>query len=173
VTEQTFGVDPRYVFARIDRKTLSASLRVNVNLTPDLTVQYWGQPFIATGKYSEYKYITSPMAGNYENRFHIYTAEQLSYDSGNFMVDEDNDGATDYNFGKRDFNVQEFLSNLVLRWEFNPGSSVYLVWSQSRSCFNDSGQMDVFNDLGDLFDCKDNKPHNVFLVKFSYRFGLR
>jgi len=173
VTKQTFGGEPRYVFARIDRKTLSASLRVNVNLTPDLTVQYWGQPFIATGKYSEYKYITVPMADKYEERFHIYTPEQLSYTDGDFMVDEDRDGTTDYSFGKGDFNVKEFLSNLVVRWEFNPGSSVYLVWSQSRSCFNDSGRMEVFNDLGDLFNCKDNKPHNVFLVKFSYRFSLR
>jgi len=113
------------------------------------------------------------MADEYKDRFHVYTPAQISLNSGSYDIDENSDGTTDYNFGKPDFNVQEFLSNLVIRWEYNPGSTIYLVWSQTRSCFNDSGQMDVFNDLGDLFNCKDNKPHNVFLVKFSYRFGLR
>ena len=76
----------------------------------------------------------------------------------------------DYGFDKPDFNVQEFLSNFVIRWEYNPGSSVYLVWSQTRSNSNTSGTMDYSNDMEDLFS---EKPHNVFLIKFSYRFGLR
>ncbi len=173
VTRRSFNGDTRYIFAHIDRQTLSASLRINLNISPDLTLQYWGQPFIATGKYTEYKFITNPMAGEFRDRYHIYQPEQINYSDGTWYIDEDSDGTNDYSFGKPDFNVQEFLSNLVIRWEFNPGSSLYLVWSQQRSCFNDSGQMDVFNDMGDLFNCKDNKPHNVFLVKFSYRFGLR
>lgn len=173
VTRKSFGNETRYIFAKINRETLSASLRVDFNLTPELTLQYWGQPFIATGKYSEFKYITNPMADEYKDRFHVYTPAQISLNSGSYDIDENSDGTTDYNLGKPDFNVQEFLSNLVIRWEYNPGSTIYLVWSQTRSCFNDSGQMDVFNNLGDLFNCKDNKPHNVFLVKFSYRFGLR
>ena len=173
VTKKSFAGEDRYIFAHIDRKTLMASFRVNLNLSPDLTLQYWGQPFIATGKYSEFKYITNPMADKFTDRFHIYEGNEISFDADNYNIDENKDGTVDYSFGKRDFNVQEFLSNMVLRWEFNPGSSVYIVWSQSRSCYNDTGEMDVFNDLGDLFNCKDNKPHNVFLVKFSYRFGLR
>jgi len=173
VTKSTFGTDDRYIFANIDRKTISASLRVNLNLSPDLTLQYWGQPFVATGKYSDYKFITDPMAENYRDRFHVYTPGQISSDPDNFYIDENEDNVTDYDFGKRDFNVQEFLSNLVVRWEYNPGSSLYIVWSQTRSGYNGSGNMDFFNDLGDLFDAGDNKPHNVFLIKLSYRFGLR
>ncbi len=173
ITATNYNSQERYIFGYISRNTFNASIRVNINLSPDLTLQYWGQPFIATGKYSKYKYITDPMADEYKERFHIYTDDQISYDSGNFNIDENMDGTTDYSFEKRDFNVQEFLSNLVVRWEFNPGSSVYLVWSQSRNSFNDSGRMDFFDDMGDLFNGKDNKPHNVFLVKFSYRFGLR
>jgi hypothetical protein len=82
------------------------------------------------------------------------------------------DGTIDYSVGKNDFNVQEFLSNLVVRWEYSPGSSVYLVWSQTRSGYNPSGRMDYFNDLGDLFNHDNNVPDNIFLIKFSYRFGL-
>ncbi|MZP56736.1 MAG: hypothetical protein GT600_14930, partial [Bacteroidales bacterium] len=87
--------------------------------------------------------------------------------------DENSDGTVDYSTGKRDFNIQEFLSNLVLRWEYNPGSSVYLVWSQTRNYSNNTGVMDYFDNIGDLFNRDNNIPHNVFLVKFSYRFGLR
>lgn len=172
VANPTFGGDDRYVFANIDRRTVSPSFRVNLNLSPDLSVQYWGQPFVATGKYSDYKYITNPMADKYTDRFLLYTPDQVSSDPDNFYIDENRDGTTDYSFEKRDFNVQEFLSNLVVRWEYNPGSSLFLVWSQTRSGYNGSGKMDLFNDLGDLFDRGDNKPHNVFLIKFSFRFGL-
>lgn len=173
VTKTSFGSEDRYVFATIDRKTISASLRINLNLSPDLTLQYWGQPFVATGKYSDYKYITDPMAEDYHDRFHVYTSGQISSDPDRFYIDEDSDSNIDYDFGKRDFNVQQFLSNLVIRWEYNPGSSLYLVWSQTRDGYNSSGNMDLFNDLGDLFDGEENKPYNVFLIKLSYRFGLR
>jgi hypothetical protein len=175
VSQTSFNEQDRYVFASIDQKTISMSLRVNFNLTPDLTLQYWGQPFIASGKYYDFKYITDPMASEYTNRYTVLDpADQITLvDNSYYSVDEDRDGNIDYEIGKRDFNVQEFLSNLVVRWEFNPGSSVYLVWSQTRSGYIDNGNLDFFNDLGDLFDSKDNKPHNVFLVKFSYRFGLR
>jgi hypothetical protein len=173
VTKETYGEDDRYIFGNIDRKTINASFRINLNLSPDLTLQYWGQPFIATGKYSNYKYITNPVAANYIDRFHIYNNYEISEDPDGLYIDENNDKTIDYSFGRRDFNVQEFLSNLVIRWEYNPGSSLYLVWSQTRSGYNDTGNLDLFNNLGDLFDRGDNKPHNVFLIKLTYRFGLR
>ncbi|HEX2968702.1 MAG TPA: DUF5916 domain-containing protein [Bacteroidales bacterium] len=173
--EIKYNNETRYVFASIDRKTISTSFRINLNLSPNLTFQYWGQPFIATGKYYDYKYITNPIAERYEDRFCIYSDDQKSLNSDNkFDVDENHDGNySDYQFDRKDFNVQEFLSNLVIRWEFNPGSSLYLVWSQTRSNSNDTGQLKFFNDLGDLFSNADEKPHNVFLVKFSYRIGLK
>ncbi len=87
-----------------------------------------------------------------------------------YNIDENLDSYPDYGFDKPDFNVKEFLSNFVLRWEYNPGSSVYLVWSQTRSTSNTTGTMDYSNDIEDLFS---EKPYNVFLIKFSYRFGLR
>ncbi len=163
----------KYIFASIDRKTINTSFRVNLNLSPNLTFQYWGQPFVATGSYYDHKYIIQPMADKYTSRFWTFTPGQIKLNGDDYDIDEGIDGVKDYSFGKKDFNVQEFLSNLVVRWEYNPGSSVYLVWSQTRSSNNSSGDLDLFNDLGDLFNGDDNKPHNVFLVKFSYRFGLK
>lgn len=163
----------KYIFASIDRETVSASFRINVNLSPDLTLQYWGQPFIATGAYNDHKQIVNPMADNFRDRFQIFTPNQISRDNDEYIIDENGDSSTDFRFDRKDFNVKEFLSNLVLRWEYSPGSSLFLVWSQSRNTSNDIGKMDLANDFGDLFDGSDNKPHNVFLIKFSYRFGLK
>ncbi len=169
-----YNGEDRYIFASIDRKTISTSFRVNLNLSPNLTFQYWGQPFIATGKYYDHKYITNPMAGRYGDRFHTFTEDQFRLNDDSYDIDENRDtDFSDYSFDRRDFNVQEFLSNLVIRWEYNPGSSLFLVWSQTRSGFNDSGQLSFFDDLGDLFISNEEKPHNVFLIKFSYRFGLK
>jgi len=63
------------------------------------------------------------------------------------------------------------LSNLVVRWEFLPGSTAYLVWSQSRDFYQSSGEFEIWNNLNGLFT--DKKANNTFLIKFSYRFGLR
>jgi hypothetical protein len=173
VTQTDYNGNDRYIFASIDQKTISTSFRVNLNLSPNLTFQYWGQPFVATGKYYDYKYIITPMAYSYQDRFWTYSHSQISLSDDQFNVDENIDGKTDYTIGKSDFNVKQFLSNLVVRWEYSPGSTVFLVWSQTRSYNSDSGQMDFFNNLGDLFNKGKNIPHNVFLIKFSYRFGLK
>jgi hypothetical protein len=173
VTQTDFNGNPRYIFASINQKTISTSFRVNLNLSPNLTFQYWGQPFVATGKYYDHKFIIQPMSDSYHDRFWTYSPSQISYDGSQYNVDENIDGKTDYTIGKSDFNVKQFLSNLVVRWEYSPGSTVFLVWSQTRSYYTDSGQMDFFNNVGDLFNKGKNVPHNVFLIKFSYRFGLK
>jgi hypothetical protein len=172
VTCEEYNVNDRYIFATIRQETFSASFRLNLNITPDLTLQYWGQPFIATGKYSDRKYIVNPKADKYEDRFKLYSESQIKLVDGKYNIDENLDGITDYSFENSDFKVREFLSNLVVRWEYNPGSVVYFAWSQSRNNSDTPGNMNLFNDLGDLFDAGAGKPHNVFLVKFSYRFGL-
>ncbi len=112
------------------------------------------------------------MAQQYGDRFVVYSPQQISLVDDQYLIDENIDGINDYSFDRSDFNVQEFLSNLVIRWEYNPGSTLYLVWSQTRSGYNNSGVMDFANDLGDLFSKNNDKPHNIFLIKFSYRFGL-
>jgi len=175
VTKTSNNGYDRYIFGSIDRKTLSASIRVNFNLTPDLTLQYWGQPYVASGKYYDHKMIMDPMADKQADRYWTFTSEEQEFDpvANRYYIDEDNNGTIDYSFRNSNFNYQFFLSNLVIRWEYNPGSSVFLVWSQSRNFYNGSGRMDYFNDLGDLFSKDNNIPHNVFLIKFSYRFGLK
>ncbi len=173
VTNEDYNGVDRYVFASIHQRTINASFRMNVNITPDMIVQYWGQPFISSGDYNDFKYITDPMADKYDDRFSVYPADNIIEREDGYDIDENLDGVVDYSFDNPDFHVREFLSNLMFRWEYNPGSTVYLVWCQSRNYYECSGDMDYFSNLGDLFNRDHSFPHNVFLVKFSYRIGLR
>jgi len=170
VTQKDYQTDKRYIFAHIDRKTLSVSLRINYNITPDLSIQYWGQPFMATGQYSGFKHITNSKADKVTDRYHLYDSEQITYDAGSesYYVDENKDRFNDYVWRKPDFNVKEFISNLVVRWEYQPGSTLFLVWTQNRSGFRNEGSFDFSRDFQGIFE---ENPYNIFLIKLSYRLG--
>jgi len=169
VTQEDYAATTDYLFARINQKTLSASLRINYNITPDLSLEYWGQPFLSSGKYSEFKRITDGRASNYIDRFSLLSPNELGYVEADEQYQvKGQDGTALYDFDQPDFNIKEFLSNMVARWEYRPGSSVYLVWSQTRHQSIANGGFDFRNDFTDLFD---NKPYNVFLLKISYRIG--
>ncbi len=171
ISEQEMNGDARYILGSIDQKTLSLTLRVNYNLTPDLTIQYYGSPFTSAGEYSALKQITDSQSDQYSNRFHEFSANQISYDNTAevFSVDEDLDGNTDYAFDQPNYNFAQFRSNLVVRWEYVPGSILYLVWSQGRTMSDASGEFDFNQGINDLFSVH---PQNIFLIKFSYRFSL-
>jgi hypothetical protein len=170
VDQPSYNGDQKdYVFARINQETLSASLRVNYNITPDLSIQYWGQPFVSAGEYTEYKKITNGRADDYHNRFYSFSSSEISYDADNELYRvSDPSGNELYAFSKPDFNIKEFLSNMVVRWEYLPGSTLYLVWSQTRSQSESDGNFDYGNNMNELFD---THPYNVFLMKLSFRIG--
>ncbi|MFO8002354.1 MAG: DUF5916 domain-containing protein, partial [Marinilabilia sp.] len=171
IATETFQQEDRYLMGSIDRTTASMSLRVNWSLTPDLSLQYWGQPFMASGDYSRFKRITNSRADAYTDRFSTFENEQLTYDGEEevYHVDEDMDGASDYSFDDPGFKFLDFKSNLVARWEYLPGSTLYLVWSQQRKDYMTNGAFHFKDDLNQLTGIY---PHNVFLVKATYRLGL-
>jgi hypothetical protein len=158
----------RYIFGTIRQNTVSASLRVNLNLTPELSLQYWGQPFIASGKYTQFKMITNSMADNYYDRFRVYAPGEVIWNTESEVYRVQEASGLQYTFEQPDFSVKEFLSNLVIRWEYEPGSTLFLVWSQNRKSYHETGSFDFSRDLGRLFG---EFPHDVWLVKFSYRLG--
>ena len=93
IDQKVYGDQDRYIYGSIDQKVIRLSFRVNYNITPDLTIQYWGQPFIATGKYYDFKYITDPMASEYQGRFAPYSPDQLALINDEYYsVDENIDG---------------------------------------------------------------------------------
>ena len=163
----------RYILSRIDQQIVSMSLRLNYNITPDLTIQYWGQPFLAAMDYSRFKTVTDPRAEELSDRYRILTDNEMTFDpdENRYYVDDNNDGTSDYSFTNPDNNYDQFLSNLVARWEFRPGSTIYLVWSQTRDYYDTTGSFSLEQNLNNLYTGK--KPYDVFLIKFTYRFGLR
>ncbi len=169
VTETAFGDTPRYILGEIDNETLSTTLRVNYNINPNLTIQYYGQPFIFKAKFSNFNYVNDPIAANLNDRVTWYNTNQITLDNGAYLVDEDQDGTTDYSFGDPDFAFVQFRGNLVVRWEYIPGSEIFLVWSQG---INGIGDPD--NDFGSIIDSQlfSARPQNTFLVKATYRFVL-
>jgi len=162
-----FNNEKRYIFANIGQKTFGLTFRINYTITPDLSIQYYGQPFVSSGKYEDFKMITDPHADNYKDRYHVFNASEISYNAINevYDIDENGNGSVDYTVGKPDFNFREFRSNLVLRWEYLRGSTLYLVWSQGRSSSVSDGTFKFGHDIDQLFG---QKAHNVFLIKLSY-----
>ncbi len=164
------GGERGYVYGALDQKTVEMSLRLDYSITPTLTVQYYGAPFVSAGRYRDFKRVTAPRAERYADRFRRLEGD-VTYDAaaGAYRVDEDGDDAADYSFGNPDFNVRDFNSNLVVRWQYSPGSSLYLVWSQARFGYEPDGSFDLTGDVDALFDVH---PHNVFLIKMNRWFSL-
>ncbi len=171
VNNTDYNGGTRYVNSSLDQETFSMSIRLNYTITPTLTIQYYGQPFIATGKYSNFKYITDSKAAQFTDRFQEYGANQIAFNSADdiYEVDENRDNVIDYSFGNPDFSAIEFTSNLVARWEYIPGSEIYLVWSQGVSTSGNVND-ELFSSLGD--NVFGQTAHNIFLIKATYRFML-
>ncbi len=136
-----------YTFARLDQNILALTTRANWTATPTLSFQLYAQPFISTGTYGNWRQLASPRAEQYEARFRPYGTGTAP----------------------GGFNVKQFNSNAVVRWEYRPASTLFLVWQQGRnqSALN-PGSFDAGRDLGDLFG---SRPLNTLLLKFSYWFN--
>lgn len=171
VNTGTVDNERRYIVGEINQTTARLSLRMTYMITPNLSVQAWGQPFGTSGKYSNFKYITEAKASEFNKRFTEIPAEWLTLDDQDeeYAVDENNDGEVDYTFDKPDFNVGQFRSNMVLRWEYIPGSTLFLVWTQEMNG-------DFYDQSGPLHEKYrfqfDDKAHNIFMLKYTYRFVL-
>ncbi|MFC1660853.1 DUF5916 domain-containing protein [Gemmatimonadota bacterium] len=150
-----------FVFGRIQQKTAGLTGRVDFTFTPELTLQVYAQPFVSAGQYSDFKQVAEPRAKTYRDRFH-----RLDFRTENdrHWSDLDENGAEE-SFRNPDFNLQQFRSNVVLRWEYRPGSLLYLVWSQGRDRSTQDGRFDFEENLSNLFK---QDAENVFMLKVSY-----
>ena len=153
--------EDHFVFGEIDQKTVGLTGRFDFTFDPDLTLQLYAQPFISAGEYQDFKQVADPRTGRHKDRF---SALDPTRAEGAYWVDLDGDGTTE-SFSDPNFNFQQFRSTVVLRWEYRPGSLLYLVWSQGRDYSNQTGRLALEEDLGNLFS---QDAENVFLLKVSY-----
>jgi len=159
----------RYVFADLDYRQLGIETRLSVSFTPTLTLDLYAQPLVASGRYTAFKEYDRPRS--LERSLYgrdVGTLGRLP--DGRYEVDPDGAGpAAAFRFGDPDFNYRSLRGNAVLRWEFRPGSTLYLVWTQSRESNEAVGTLNLGRDLDGLFS---SRPDNIFLVKMSYWLGF-
>lgn len=156
-----------FMVGRINWKILETTFRSEYFITPELSVQYYANPYASIARYSEFRRVADAGNRNIAQRYSPVNLLQL--ENGYYYADEDSDNISDLRFANRDFNFRELRSNFVARWEYKPGSTFYFVWTHSRSknetIYNDS----ILDSFGSIFD---TKAQNVFMVKFNYWFSL-
>lgn len=157
------------IVSNVDQQRFSLSLRANYYFSPNLSLQYYGEPFIFRALYKDYAYVQEPLGKTIAERFHVFNAQEINVTDGLATVDQNLDGVLDYTFNTPDFNFIQFRSNLVLRWEYVAGSELFFVWSQGvvPNAYGDLETPVLTSLFENVFD---KKAHNIFLVKFSYRF---
>jgi hypothetical protein len=157
----------RYVMGRMNQQTLSTTIRCDINLTPELSLSYYGSPFASTGRFTQLKLVTDPRAPQYDGRFRRLDATAILDAASNSYRVDDPGGA--FTLANPDFSWRELNSNLVLRWEYKTGSTVYVVWSQNRTNGDFLGDFSAGPEYRRLFG---THPDNTILVKFNYWFSL-
>ena len=158
----------RYVFADLDQTTLSTSIRMDWTFTPDLSLQLFAQPFVSAGQFSRFKELDRPGSLSYS----VYGEDAGSIDfqeeADRYRIDPEGNGEAEFQINNPDFNFRSLRGNAVLRWEFRPGSTLFLVWQQNRESRAQTGVFDYRDDMSDLFQ---SPASHTFPVKFSYWLG--
>jgi hypothetical protein len=164
VMTDTYGV--RYIFARLQQKTFSCSLRANWVFSPKLSLQAYIQPFISVGAYTGFKEFARPRTYD----FNVYGtgASAISSSDGEYTI-APGDGGAPFTLSDPDFNYKSLRGTVVLRWEYRPGSTLYLVWTQNREDFNHPGEFSLGRDFRDMLNAPGD---NIFVIKFTYRFKI-
>ncbi len=171
--EPTFG--RRYLFAELDRESVSMETRVDVSISPALTFQLYAQPLLSSGDYVTYRQLEGTRTFDFID-FRPGAAAQAGDDvlcqggdiclvDGRQYIDFDGDGVTDYGFTDRDFNIRSLIGNAVLRWEYRPGSTVFLVWQRQQRGRINTGDFDFGRDFDALWGLD---AENMFMIKFDY-----
>ena len=163
----TYGA--RYVFSDLDQTQLSMSTRINWVVTPRVSLQVYAQPLLATGDYWGFKHLARPATFDflrYGERGSSIAFDELA---GSYRIDPDGEGAAPaFTLADPDFNFKSLRLNAIFRWEWRPGSTLYLVWTERREDDSHPGTFALGRDGRALFGAPAD---DVLLVKVSYWIG--
>jgi hypothetical protein len=159
-----------YIFGELEQTTVDMGVRANITFSPALTLQLYAAPFYAAGRFPAVKRVADPRGASFADRFDVLGADRATRTtSGDWAIDLDRNDTTDLTVGNPDFGVVSFRSNAVLRWEYRPGSTLFLVWQQNRGDFTSDGRYQPREAYRRL---RGTRPENVFLVKLNYWLSL-
>ena len=159
---ETYG--RRYIFGVVDRTTVSAQFRFNYTFKPDVTLDVYAEPFAASGRYSGIGELQYTLGRD----LRMYGTDGTTLErqaDGSYRI---TDGASTFTLANRDFNVRSYRSNVVLKWEWRPGSTLYVVWQQNRASQTTDGS---HVGAGDLFDSLSAPGDNIFAIKSTIWFS--
>ena len=157
----------RYVFARLDQTTVSANIRLNVSFLPNFSLQTFIQPLISSGRYGDIKELARGRTLEFVHYERGDQGSSITRANGSVVVHPAS--GPDFTLGEPNFNFKSLRGNAVLRWEYRPGSTFFLVWTQERT---DYVLMDGL-EFGRSFDrLISAKPKNIFLAKLTYYLSL-
>jgi hypothetical protein len=156
----TFG--RRYLFADLEQRNFSMETRVDWIFSPTLSLQLYAQPLFSSGDYLGYKQLAA-------SRTYDFIPLSPTAAGDDRSVDFDSDAAADFTFDDRDFNVRSLIGNAVLRWEYRPGSTVFVVWQRAQENTAEIGDFDLSRDVGELFRATAD---DRFIIKVNYWLGL-
>ena len=157
------GPDSTYTFAHLDQNTMAATVRVDATFTPTLTLQFYAQPFISQGRYSNWRQVVAARAHSYDQQFAPFAPDTL---------DPVQTAACGSAVSGCNFDDQQLNINTVLRWEYRHGSTVYLVWTHGRNLYATGQQYQGFVPASDVNSLLTIHPMNTFLIKVSYWLSL-
>jgi hypothetical protein len=160
----TFGA--RYVFGELDQSEISMPTRVNLIISPRMSLQVYAQPLLSAGRYGSIKEAAKPRT--YDFLRYGLDAGTITYDpaSDRYTVNPTSDGTgRPFVLDNPDFNIKSLRVNAVFRWEFRPGSTAYLVWTQQREDEEGPGRLAFGPDLTDMFGAPAD---NVLMLKVSW-----
>jgi hypothetical protein len=157
----------RYVFSDLEQREFSVGMRVEWTFSPTLSLQTYVQPFVSTGEYLRFKELRAPRTFD----FLVYGRDggTVARDGEDVVIDPDGAGpASAFSFDEPDFTVRSLRGNAVLRWEYRPGSTLFLVWQQQRETERTLADDGLLGDFGRIFR---DPASNVFAVKVTYWFA--
>ncbi|WP_270087486.1 DUF5916 domain-containing protein [Sphingobacterium sp. SYP-B4668] len=160
------GDNTVYMMGRMKQQTYGMTLNMQLNLTPDISIQYYGSPFTSVAKYDRFKEATNPESRTYADRFNEFEPDEISYGDGRYTIEN---GGRKLSFKDPNFSFNEFRSNLVARWEYLPGSTLYLVWEHNRSNQDDVYHTGWGRNLDTMFGLPAS---NTFMLKVNYWFSM-
>jgi len=158
----------RHIVAQMDRETVSAELRIDYTFTPKLSFQAYFQPYMTVGSYSRFKEFKEPKSYDFVEYGKDNNTEIINDGDNGYELYPNGQNGDSFYIDNPDFNYKALVGSAVLRWEFRPGSTLYLVWTRNGSDNQNPGNFSFNRDLKDMFKADAD---NVFALKVTYWFG--
>jgi hypothetical protein len=156
-----------YIVGKISRETLNAVFRAELFVTPELSFQYYASPYASVGQYSGFRKVAESKSSFSDERFKPLFVRNEN--EGRILVDENQNFIRNLTDRNPDFNFQEFRSNFVARWEYKTGSTLYFVWTNNRSRYNNFYESSILESMRGI---NKVKAENAFMLKVSFWFSI-